>query len=304
MFIILEGCDGAGKSTLAKKLAECLPGATLEHRGPPKQHPLVEYEAAVEWYRPGAGAHVIADRWHWGEPIYGSLYRGGSTLGIPGLRHVSMFLRSRGALTVFVDPPNDVIHERLTVRGDDYVRPGDVDTIIRDYRRLASTMRNCEHVTHVTTGDASSVGLVLHLAAYHETAAAPLAPHPSYVGPVQPGVLFVGERPATGGARPVHQAAFTPYAGTSGWYLLSALPDTWHGSVGFTNVFTDDVPALLRVLKWPIVVALGQTASGALRSRGVPHRTIPHPSYWKRFRHHDKAGYQALICEATGGRTP
>src|ERR687897_2440373 len=76
LLVILEGPDGAGKSTLSRELAASLraayPADSISefHKGPPHHHPLVEYEQPLFHYRPGTGRHIICDRWHVGEAVY------------------------------------------------------------------------------------------------------------------------------------------------------------------------------------------------------------------------------------------
>src|SRR4051812_24466763 len=119
MFVILEGVDGSGKTTLAEAVAKELqnryPDAQHElfHRGPPERHPLDEYAFDIEDYRPGAGVHVVADRWHYGELIYGPIYRGKSELGTSGFRWLELFLKARGVAVWHVTQSLDTLHQRL-----------------------------------------------------------------------------------------------------------------------------------------------------------------------------------------------
>lgn len=48
-------------------------------------------------------------------------------------------------------------------------------------------------------------------------------------------------------------------------------------------------------------IALGTIAAHVCADQGVPYRSVPHPSYWKRFKHHDLEGYARLLKEATDG---
>jgi len=48
-------------------------------------------------------------------------------------------------------------------------------------------------------------------------------------------------------------------------------------------------------------IALGTIAAHVCADQGVPYRSVPHPSYWKRFKHHDLKGYAKLLKEAMGG---
>lgn len=139
MLIIVEGCDGVGKTTFAELLAELiakqLPDDEVHmlHYGVPNDHPLVEYILNLAWYHPGQGKHLIIDRLHWGEAIYGPLYRGKSLLGEPGMRTVDLFLRERGGLVVYLNPDEATIRRNLTKRGENYLKKDDVSHVIEEY---------------------------------------------------------------------------------------------------------------------------------------------------------------------------
>lgn len=147
MLIIIEGCDGVGKSTLAEKLIAATSG-TLLHRGPPEKDPLLEYTEELQSYRPRdpykgipdasvKERHIICDRWHWGELVYGPIYRGETKLGWEGMQQVDSFLLLRGALIVWVWEPVDVLNKRLEERGDDYIDVTHVPDICKAYSEVA-----------------------------------------------------------------------------------------------------------------------------------------------------------------------
>jgi hypothetical protein len=47
-----------------------------------------------------------------------------------------------------------------------------------------------------------------------------------------------------------------------------------------------------------VVVALGKAASGRLATHGVAHRVVPHPQFWRRFRHREPEAYAQVLREA------
>lgn len=98
MLIILEGPDGAGKSTLAQELAAHLGRTTSDkvevwHRGAPTHHPLEEYLLPLLSYRPGTGHHLILDRWHWGEAVYPKILNRPTQLGDAAWWSIEAYLR-------------------------------------------------------------------------------------------------------------------------------------------------------------------------------------------------------------------
>lgn len=75
--IILEGPDGAGKSTTAKWLQQALPSAIYMHFGPPqKEDEIAEFAAQLHALQFGSHATpLIVDRLYPSAPIYGSFLR-------------------------------------------------------------------------------------------------------------------------------------------------------------------------------------------------------------------------------------
>lgn len=97
--IIIEGPDGAGKTTLAKQLA-FLTGKAYHHEGPPPQGVDVfqHYMSLLVRNEP-----TVFDRLFEGENVYGPILRGATRLSAEETR----LLRSHAgvhARTVFVNP--------------------------------------------------------------------------------------------------------------------------------------------------------------------------------------------------------
>jgi thymidylate kinase len=132
--IIIEGCDGTGKSTLAAKCAEVArtgPYHTVRelHYSVPSYdpdsdltigqqamnqllEPLQDYDALEDF--------VIIDRFHWGEPVYAPVFRPDrcvdalfGTLTYADFYYVEDWLQSCGALTAFCTAPEKVILQRV-----------------------------------------------------------------------------------------------------------------------------------------------------------------------------------------------
>lgn len=144
MLIILEGVDGAGKSTLIEALANAIRRPLGREpirlvRSIPTAPVLLEYTDDLVGYAPYTGVDVLCDRWHWGQPAYGPIYRGGDDLGASGRRYVDRFLNKRGALIVNLYADPGVLHARYAVRGEDYLKPEHVETVLRTYTELCET---------------------------------------------------------------------------------------------------------------------------------------------------------------------
>lgn len=146
MIIVLEGPDASGKTTLGKALAEEVDGVYI-HASAPKRHPLVEYTATLEGLRP---EHIVLDRWHIGEMIYGPKYRGSSGLSRTQFDAVEEYLAGNGALLVHCDDASDVLRSRLYARGE--IPHPTYQAEILEFRRWARESRLPTFTYRVSSG--------------------------------------------------------------------------------------------------------------------------------------------------------
>jgi len=300
MLIVVEGIDGAGKSTLIRALVDALTGqgsVQVISSGPLVDHPLVEYEARLLSYHPDNGHHIICDRWHVGELVYGPLYRGLSKLTPAMNRHVELFLRSRGALRVVMDTPLHIVRKRLWDRGDDLLHPTHVEQVWRFYRFHCAA----ERYSFVDTVTSETVPKMINAARRRADAVKDLsAEWPTYVGPTQPELLLLGERRNNAN----FPSAFVPFGGTSGEFLLDRLEAIQATNYGLANALEEiNLRALWRALGKPRVVAMGQSALRVVRDNHIPYHHVPHPQWVRRFAHHRGIEYAERIAYGTPGRS-
>lgn len=323
MLILLEGADCSGKSTLADKIAKRIADhddfcdseaacASVDarvarlHSGPPTLHVLREYEGRLDWYRPGSpeGRHVVADRWHLGELIYGPLLRGRSRLDPAMLLHVDLFLRSRGALVVHVDPGWEVIERRLRERGDELVSVDQVRQAHAAYVKLADRYAPVMVKVDGTEDNllAKDITGVIGLAQFTEHVTTPLASFMTYVGGPSPDVLLLGEMRGHNPEEAELSPAFVPFESTSGHYLLTSIVESsdWQDvDIGIANACEEDVPALWKTLGEPRVVALGMNAYFKTRYESdLRCGAAPHPQFVRRVHHAHRSAYAGVILEA------
>ncbi len=105
MIVIIEGPDGAGKSTLAHALAK-QHGFMYRHEGPPPTgvDPLQHYLDTLHHLQ---GTHMVLDRFALGERVYGPVLRGKDGLGPAGWIIFREHLRVMRVQTIVCLPDYD-----------------------------------------------------------------------------------------------------------------------------------------------------------------------------------------------------
>lgn len=107
MNIIIEGCDGTGKSTLAKHLCETL-GLYYWHESEPRT--LAEYQQML------SSGGVCFDRFCFGQFVYNTPEQRKMTEG--ELATLVAGFKQTNTLLIYVDASTDTIINRLLTRGE------------------------------------------------------------------------------------------------------------------------------------------------------------------------------------------
>ena len=123
MLIVLEGCDGSGKTTIANKLAQIL-GAEIIHCTTDTPNTEWFFRSIIEMAQT---KNIIADRFCYGQFVYQN----------PEDRHLSedalydleLEMMNTGARVLYVDCDEPILKKRLGDRGEVTMKP------IRDIRR-------------------------------------------------------------------------------------------------------------------------------------------------------------------------
>lgn len=322
MFIVIEGTDASGKSTLVsevqKQLTERFPKNEIEfyHKSKPEEMSrrwvLYDYVTSIEkadWSKRIA----VADRWHWGEVTYAAVKRpetgtgdGYGLLGKAGWRWTELFLQSRGVAQFWLYQPLDVITSRLNARGDDYIQASELGQILDLYELAAA---NSAGLAGRLTPAADSFDSVPHLArhiinraeAFQEDAQA-LVKFPEYIGSRYPRVLLVGDtRNITKKYGEETILPFMPVDGNSGEFLFTALEsDKWKtmGIVNVNDMSPERFEDLWCTLRRPPVLALGRLAERGIRRANIPdylYTVTSHPQHVRRFFNSKKEEYGQAI---------
>lgn len=295
MLIIIEGCDLAGKTTLANQLQDEIERTTKDKvlrlsSGPPALHPLDEYVVPLLGYRPATGTHIICDRLHWGEAVYPMIIKRPSSLDGGTFRYIEAFLASRGAYVVHLTQPVDELERRMHERGDDLIRPDQLTAIVDGFNAIN---RDSTLPFTCRRGNVNALGVdaIIANAQRLDDLYAPLNEFVTYVGPRYPERLLLGDirGPAFQTDDPIDQLrpAFMPYRSMSGAYLWKAmtryeLPPA--SSAGVANACDIDDPIRMwTVLGRPGVVTLGVNSRRCWK--GLADEA-PHPQWVRRFHHH------------------
>jgi thymidylate kinase len=289
MIIVIEGCDGAGKSTLAHTLADMF-DLTVHHEGPPPADvPALEhYGALVESHRwaiaRGNIKGVVFDRLALGERVYGPVYRGVDTLGADNWRIFKRVLTAADALQVYCVPPFKVCLENwLARRGQEMLQREEQLRAVFDLYNQLVIREPPPNPFFIY--DYTQPGLLdrlvarvseMHVRRY-------LGLPPGVIGSTYARYLLVGER----GSQATSQTADLPFFGhvNSSKYLTEALDAAGYHEreMAFTNAERwDNQP-----VEWPKTyrtIALGEKAGMECLRREITNLVmVPHPQYWRRF---------------------
>lgn len=120
MIIIIEGPDGSGKSTLASQLSKQT-GYPVVHRSAPKSEE--EKQQMMQMYKQAIkeGKNVIFDRCWYSEMVYGPIMRDDSIFSYPQMYELERMLAKKGCIVIYCTAEKDVLWNRATARGEDYV---------------------------------------------------------------------------------------------------------------------------------------------------------------------------------------
>lgn len=148
MFILLEGPDGAGKTTIAKELQARL-NAIYIHNGPaPVGEAFKQWNAVVDLAR--KGATVICDRLHWGDAVYAERFRPevGRALNSAQFGYLESEINRCGGTIVHVTADLPTLVERYD---GEYIEIDDISAIMHSYARLDASTQTFSHLQINTT---------------------------------------------------------------------------------------------------------------------------------------------------------
>lgn len=130
-FLVLEGADGSGKTTLAAHL-ERRYHVRVKHLGPPERGTERLAEIMNHVYAPDFGnrreGKAVFDRLHFGAVTYGPVFRGGADLTWYEWDAFEHSLIMHGCALILCDPGIETILRNVDSKGADAPHPGFHDT--------------------------------------------------------------------------------------------------------------------------------------------------------------------------------
>ena len=275
--VILEGPDGSGKTTLARRFVPL--GYEYRHEGPPpKGVSAFEHYARLfaEAKRP-----MVFDRFHLGELVYGPLLRGDASFTYDDAVRLTRLVNGTGTPIIFCCPPWDVCQAN-SARKEELIKNENLRRVA--YMRWLEIARL--YSTNVQTYDYTRDRLLVP----------PYMRLPDgVVGAPNARFLIVGEQP--------NGTLDLPFFGTksSSTFLHHCLKEAgvneW--DVAFTNALDSfGFPRKLNLLMMGMsprlkgVALLGKVAADQFKKQCggqwnglLSVRELPHPQYWLRFKH-------------------
>lgn len=144
MIIIVEGPDGAGKTTIIKQLMESLPGSLYRHFSNPKTKEEADnywkvYAEAVSSADP-TKVHIFDRSWY-SDVVYGPIFRGRLEMDPMHVKMLEALVKTHGGgFVIYCTAPLKTLWSRCKQRGETFVLSKDkLDEVSRSYAHVMAT---------------------------------------------------------------------------------------------------------------------------------------------------------------------
>ncbi|CAM6003681.1 unnamed protein product [Sphagnum balticum] len=299
--ILLEGSDGSGKTTLAKKLVDRL-GGTYIHATYRFTEALPTYQRAIfELALIKAQTQpVIIDRLHYSETIYAKVFRGGSPWPM-FTRQMDRVMQRYNVLHVFCLPSDYEAHDArfsASVKAGKEMYDKNVE-VATAYETLVDNLEPRQDVA-IYDIDSDGKDMSTYIDELTEVAYDGVAIQETYnvcqensrdwAGNLFGEVVLVGDVSNSKTRRATWP--FFEHANSSLWLTerldnmnLSEDKILWLNAYDHSGTLNGGLFPLIRYVHRKLIVALGNNAAKALHKANIPFIKVPHPQYLRRFRH-------------------
>ena len=282
MFIIIEGADKTGKTTLANAIVEKF-RCKYVHFGKPKKHPATEYAE----YALAINENVVLDRFYLGELVYGPLLRGKAGIDDVEFATIERILRKKQAILIQTTTDVTLANKRLLVSTQEeavntdqnslaikgFKEAGDRSNIYYHLKYDGSTRQNLDNLLDVLASLKDQVEL-------HQPRIQKVC---TGIGtPIGKKIVLVGDQVN----KNVTWLNLPFDRGFSSKFLLESLkaadvPEQLIYICNSDRITSEEVDFLTR--DKALFIALGKNADKKLKYLDVPHQSIDHPQFVKRF---------------------
>jgi len=304
--IFIEGPDRCGKSTVAgviKRLAQCVDWPLRHHTVPP-----VTAFPYYAWFLAGARPRHVVDRAYLSELVYGPMYRDSADLTDHQVRLLELCALTQGGIVIYLnDTPTNIAHRLLDEHPDaDVSRTAELVSRFNEVMlKTRLPVFSCRLRDLVDDRNRPTEYLFkLVLLSISRASKAERLPPPS-IGYGDPtGFIIMAEEPNYAGIKDSYGVELPLCWGPSSDWLWRALDeagiDWWQGY--YTNASAFHSPEAFRefVIDWDPsqVVCLGTRATNLASDARVPHKSLRHPMYARRFQHHQFTEYRNAFADA------
>lgn len=300
MFIVIEGADKTGKTTLSNAIVEKF-GCKYVHFGKPKKRAATEYAE----YLLSTNENQVCDRFHLGELVYGPIFRGGAAIDDVEFATIERLLRLKQAILIQTTTDVTLANKRLAVSTQDEAVDSDQNQVaIRGFREVI----NRSNVQHIIKYDGSTYANLHEVLEQLLDLRSDVELYQPIVRKVCTGIgTPVGKKIVLVGDQVNKNVTWLnlPFdKGFSSQFLLDSMkaagvPEKLVYIVN-SNTLTQEEADFLK-LNDTLFIGLGQKASAKLYKLGIKHKSLYHPQYFKRFHWKQKDQYAIDLQNAIKG---
>lgn len=131
MFVLIEGIDKTGKSTLSRELSKRLYYPVI-NRLKPKDNIFIEcIDALSDWHEP-----MIIERFHASEVAYGPVKRGLIRFDFRQLKIIELYMRMLGTYNIYCTAPKEKLKDRFKVDDETFLTVDDIEPVLAGFEEF------------------------------------------------------------------------------------------------------------------------------------------------------------------------